>query len=354
MLPYLTTAQGNASSDHAAGRVARAAVAKARAQVAQLIGAQPDEVIFTSGATESSNLAIYGSAKASSRRHVVTTPIEHIATLAPCRDLAQRGYELSLLDVDATGCLSTSSLPKVIRDDTLLVSVMHANNETGSIQDIRAVSRCARPNGALVHCDAAQSVGKIPVDVHALDVDLLSIAGHKLYAPKGVGALYVRRGTPLAPFALGGSQEGGLRPGTENVAFIAALGQACADAEPRLKDDPSRLQALRDRLHRRLTSALPELRLFGHPTDRLPNTLTIGFPGLSGHEVLARAPDVVASCSAACHAGSVAPSHVLTAMGASPAEARQMIRLSLGRHTTPEEIDAASIALVQAVEDATR
>ena len=354
MVPFLTTDQGNASSDHAAGHVARDAIATARAQVASLIGAQPDEIVFTSGATESSNLAIYGSAKASTRRHIVTTPIEHIATLAPCRDLAKRGYEISLLDVDPFGCVVTTTVPDRLREDTLLVSIMHANNETGSVQDVARVARHARAVGAQVHCDAAQSVGKLPVDVTALDVDLLSIAGHKLYAPKGVGALFVRRGTRLSPFVLGGSQENGLRPGTENVPYIVGLGQACAIAQARLTSDTERVQALRDRLHGLLLARIPTLRLFGHPDERLPNTLTIGFPGVAGHEVLARANRVVASTSAACHAGRVEPSHVLTAMGVAPEDANRMVRLSLGRHTSAEEIHTASTALIQAFEDATR
>lgn len=348
MLPYFTTAQGNASSDHEAGRVAREAIARARHQVATLIGAEPDEIVFTSGATESSNLAIYGTARASNKRHIITTPIEHIATLAPCRALGEQGYDVTFLEVDAFGCVNTESLDTALREDTALISVMHANNETGSVQDIADLSRRARKTGAVLHCDAAQSVGKIPVDVRQLGVDLLSIAGHKLYAPKGVGALYVRRGTPLAPVTLGGSQERGLRPGTENVPYIVGLGEACAIAQARLTEDCARILSLRDALHQRLQQAIHGLRLFGHPTQRLPNTLTIGFPALAGHEVLSRAPNVVASTSAACHSGSTKPSHVLTAMGVEPQDAAGMVRLSLGRHTTEGDVEAAAAALIQA------
>ncbi len=348
MLPFLTTHFGNPSSGHAYGRRAKEAVASARAHVAALIGCDADEVIFTSGGTEASNLAIRGACERSPRRSVVTTAIEHPATLAPCAWLEARGYDVARVGVDAHGRARLDELSARINDRVALVSVMHANNETGVMQPVADVSKLARRCGALVHVDAAQSLGKVLVRVDALGADLLSIAGHKLYAPKGVGALYVRRGTSIAPFATGAGHERGMRPGTENVASIVGLGVACGLASRDLDAAASHASAMRDRLFEALRAAVPGLALNGHLTERLPNTLNVRFPGVSGSALLAAAPDVAASTGSACHADGEAASSVILAMGVDPREALGSVRLTTGRTTTAEEIDHAAHLLVAA------
>jgi cysteine desulfurase len=336
MLPWLRERWGNPSSDHPLGREARAAVEAARAEVATLIRANPDEIVFTSGGTEADDLAVRGIR--SERPAILTTAIEHPAVAEAC---AASGREVRRIPPSADG-----RVPVVpAGDDVALVTVMLANNETGVLQPVAELA--GRAGGALVHTDAAQAVGRIPVDVDALGVDLLTIAGHKLHAPKGVGALYVRRGTPLAPRQLGGGQERGLRAGTENVAGIVALGAACRIAGERLADDAVRIRALRDRLEERLVAGVPGLRVTGASAERLPNTLHVRFPGV-GRDVLARAPQVLASTGSACHAEGIRPSGVLLAMGIRPDDARGAVRLSLGRTTTADEIEAAADALVEA------
>jgi len=350
MLPYLTTHFGNPSSAHAYGRAPQKAVAHAREQVASLIGCEADEVIFTSGGTEANNLAIFGVAQArTDRPRIVTTAIEHPATAQACNALQERGRPVVRLAVDAEGRIDLSAVSRGIDHDVALVTLMHSNSETGTLQPVAEISRLAHAAGALIHTDAAQSVGKVPVNVRELGVDLLSIVGHKFYAPKGVGALYVRRGTPLVPFARGASQESGQRPGTENVASIVALGAACAIANRDLVAVAARMRALRDHLERRLAAAIPELALNGHRELRLPNTLNVRLPNSTGNAVLAAAgATVAASTGSACHSGDITPSAVILAMGVSPAAALGSVRLTLGRGTTQADIDRAADALIAA------
>lgn len=348
MLPYLREHFGNPSSGHVYGQRTHAAIERAREQVAGLIGAQPDEVVFTSGGTEANNLAIRGLAEFSdTRRHIVTSTVEHPATARPCAYLERHGFELTWLPVDGDGRVLPEEARAFVRGDTLLTTVMLAQNETGTLLPVRELAGISRAKGAFIHTDAAQAVGKIPVCVDDLDVDLLSIAGHKLYAPKGVGALYVRRGIRLAPLALGAGHERGLRPGTENVPYIVGLGVACELAGRDMEAESGRQRALRDNLWERLCAAIPGLRLNGHPTERLPNTLNLSFPGVSGNAVLAGAPEVAASTGSACHEGGESPSGVLLAMGREPEQALGSVRLSLGRHSTAEQTAHAAERLVR-------
>jgi cysteine desulfurase len=348
MLPYLREHFGNPSSSHVYGQRARDAVAQARAQVAALIGAALGEVVFTSCATEANNLAISGVARAlrGRGRHLITSAVEHPAVARPMAHLADEGWDVSVLEIDGHGRVSPSDLAAALRDDTVLVSIMHANNEVGTLQPIAALAALSHRRGALFHTDAAQSVGKLPVDVAALGVDLLTIAGHKFYAPKGVGALYVRAGTPIAPIQFGAGHEGGLRPGTENVPHIVGLGAAAGLAQQRLAEITQRLRQQRDLLHRRLVDAIPGLALNGHPDECLPNTLNVSFPGVSGRELLARTAAIAASVGSACHEEGDAVSGVLGAMGVGADRARGAVRLSLGEPTTDAEITTAAEALI--------
>jgi cysteine desulfurase len=347
MLPYLQDHYGNPSSGHVYGRRAKAAVEEARAQVAAMIGAAPEEILFTSGGTEANNLAIRGvTASSSGRNRIWSSVIEHPATTRPVEWLALQGLRVRRLEVDAGGRVRLDQAH--FDEHTQLVTVMHANNETGVLQPIAELSQRAHRVGALVHTDAAQSLGKVPVQVDALGVDLLSIAGHKLYAPKGVGALYVRRGTPLSPLLLGANHEGGLRPGTENVASIVGLGAACRQLASTLEAEGARTRGLRDLLFQRLQQSIPALALNGHPEQRLPNTLNIRFPGVRGDQILAAAPEVAASTGSACHDGDHQASEVITAMGISSTEALGSVRLSLGRGTTSDQVERAAVALTRA------
>ena len=349
MLPFLRERFGNPSSGHAYGAPARRAIEIARDEVARLLGCAPDEILFTSGGTEANNLAIRGIAETRpGARRIVTSVVEHPATAEPCAALERSGWVVARLPVDSWGRVSAAEAEAALGPDTALVTIMHANNETGSVQPIREIAAAARSRGAAVHTDAAQSAGKIPVDVAALGVDLLSIAGHKLYAPKGIGALYVRRGTALEPFLRGAAQERGLRPGTENVAGIAGLGAAAAAARRDREALATRLEALRERLWGALHRGVPGLALSGHPAERLPNTLNARFPGVRGGALLAAAPEIAASTGAACHAGSEAASEAITAMGVPPDAALGSVRLSLGRFTTEEDVDIAASALLRA------
>jgi cysteine desulfurase len=348
MLPYLRQHFGNPSSGHVYGTRARGAVFHAREQVALLLGCDPDEVLFTSGGTEANNLALRSVANPlERRRHVVTTTIEHPATTRPCDWLEAQGHRITRLSVTSDGCARVEEAREAIDDGTALVTVMHSNNETGVLQPIAELAKLAHAAGAAIHTDAAQSVGKVPVRVRELDVDLLSIAGHKLYAPKGVGALYVKRGTPLVPLLLGAGHERGLRPGTENVAAIVGLGVACAVAGRDLEMVATRVQELRDRLEERLARSIPGLALNGHRELRLPNTLSVRFPRAWGNAILAGAPEIAASTGSACHEGHETASSVIVAMGVSPEDALGSVRLTLGRSTTEEAIDRAGDALVR-------
>jgi cysteine desulfurase len=354
MLPWLRSEFGNPSSDHVYGRRARAAVEQARAQVAALIGANADEIVFTSGGTEANNLAIFGSLALLRERRVLTSTIEHPATAEPCKRLERQGFDIDRIGVDRDGRLSLDAARTRLSEKTALVSVMHSNNETGVLQPIAELSRAARPLGARVHTDAAQSVGKVPISVHELGVDLLSIAGHKLYAPKGVGALYVRAGTPLEPLLLGAGHERGIRPGTENVASIVGLGVACAVAQSSLATERARLLGLRERLWQLLESEVQGLALNGHPSERLPNTLNVRFPDVSGSALLAQTPEIAASTGSACHEGAESASAVLTAMGVEPRAALGSVRLTLGRKTDDAQIERAAAALGRAFRELTR
>ena len=348
MLPYLADHYGNPSSDHVLGQRAKAAVEAARAEVAALIGAMPGEIVFTGCATEANNLALLGAARASGRKALVTSAIEHPSVLQPLRHLARQGWALTELPVDAAGRVQVDHAVNAITPEVALVSVMLANNETGSLQAVRALADLAHAAGALMHVDAAQAVGKVAVDVKALGADLLTLAGHKFYAPKGVGALVVRTGVALEPIQFGAGHERGLRPGTENVPHIVALGEAARLARTTLAQEAARMTALRDRLHGLLAAAIPGLQLNGHPTERLPNTLNVSFPAVAGWQVLAAAPTVAASTGSACHAGDHAVSGVLAAMGLTREAAAGAVRLSLGRFTTGSEIDTAAAALIGA------
>jgi cysteine desulfurase len=359
MLPYLQTHFGNPSSTHLYGKTAHDAVERARQQVADLIGARADEIVFTGGGTEASNQAIKGVFFATFQGvlgrlfrkdvHIITTAVEHPATLQPCAFLQRLGCKVTILPVDRTGRADPDDVRRAIDARTRLVTIMHSNNEVGTLQPVREVAAVARERGALVHTDAAQSLGKLPVDVNELGVDLLTVAGHKLYAPKGVGVLYVRRGTKLESFIHGAGHEGGRRAGTENVPYLAGLGKAFEVARQSLPAATERLRGLRDRLWERLRVALGErVVLNGHPEMRLPNTLNVNFIGHIGADLLASAPGVAASTGSACHEGSVVQSPVLCAMGVPPELGRGAVRLSVGRFTTEDEVDQAAEALAGA------
>jgi cysteine desulfurase len=349
MLPFLREHFGNASSAHPFGRASRDAVEKARQEVAALLGCEAEEIVFTSGGTEANNLALRGIAeRAAGPGHIVSSLIEHPSVAAPCEWLERQGWRVSRVGVDGDGKVRLDDLRAAIDGGCALISVMHANGETGVLQPLRAASRAAHDVGATVHTDASQSVGKVPIDVRDLQVDLLTVAGHKLYAPQGVGALYVRRGVQVAPLLHGGGHERGLRPGTENVAAVVGLGVACERARRDLQAEGARVSRLRDRLWSLLVDRVPGIRLNGHATDRLPNTLSVRFPGVSGNAVLAAAPEVAASTGSACHAGTEQAPAAIVLIGIPPVEAIGTVRLSLGRRTTPDEVERAAEALVRA------
>ena len=368
MTPYLTSEWGNPSSSHAYGVRARVALEDARTRVATLIGAGPSEITFTGSGSEADALAIRGAVLAAltsdprfagtltrTRPHVITQATEHPAVLAACRELADlHGVEVTVLPVDGAGRLSPDDVAAAITPATVLVTVMHANNETGTIQPIRDIAAVTRARGVLLHTDAAQSVGKVPVDVGELGADLATVVGHKMYAPKGIAALYVRDGVALRPLAGGGGQEHGLRAGTENVAHAVGLGRAADLAIASLAaGESARLADLRDRLEARLRDALPgRVHLNGHRTERLPNTLNVRIDGVRALTLLAAVPSVAASAGSACHAGRDRPSPVLTAMGLGEREALTALRLSVGRWTTAEEIDSAAEAIARAAAEA--
>jgi len=348
MEPYLAEEFGNPSSGHVYGRRARAAVEAARAEVAALIGAAPGEIVFTAGGTEATNLALRGALAARpTRRRVVTSAFEHPATEETCALLARSGIAVVRVAPAADGRVRADAFERVLDGDTAIVTLIHAHNELGTLQPIAEIASAARHHGALMHADAAQSLGKVPVNVDALGVDLLSIAGHKLYAPQGVGALYMRAGTALEPVLAGAAQERGMRPGTENVAGIVGLGAASVQAGRVLESASARMRELRDRLLARLAAAVPGLVLHGHPIERLPNTLFVSFPGVRGDALLAAASEIAASTGSACHTGSEAPAAALLAIGVPPAQALGPVRLSLGRYTTAGDVDFAARILAE-------
>jgi len=342
MAPFFSQHYGNPSSGHWAGAPAAQAVARARAQIAGLLGCSPQEVVFTSGGTEANNTALKGVVTAAGagaeRPHLVTTTVEHPAIIEPCRYLERHGVDVTYVPVDATGLVDPGDVAAAIRPQTVLVSVMHANNEVGTVQPITEISRLTREAGVLLHSDAAQSVGKIPTKVDALGVDLLSVAGHKFCGPKGVGALYIREGTALGPLLHGAGHESGRRAGTESVILDVGLGAAAE-----LAGDlgwTTVVRELRDRLWDGLRESHgASVVLNGHPVRRLPNTLNVSFVGRRGQDVLAAVPEVAASTGSACHADSVTLSPVLRAMGVTTEVGAGAVRFSLGRMTTPAEID---------------
>ncbi len=354
MRPYLEKHFGNPSSSHAYGRRARDAVDKARGQVASLLGCHPEQIVFTSGGTESNNQAIRGIAAVAREKgnHIITSRVEHPAVIEVCRDLEREGFEVSYLPVDEFGLVSVSELEEAITERTVLITIMHANNEVGTVQPIEEISRLARARGIVMHTDAAQSAGKIPTEVRKLGVQLLSLAGHKLYAPKGIGALYVQQDVQLKKFMLGAGQEGNRRAGTENVLEIVGLGEACEIAKRDLQKNSRQMRAARDRLHEGLISRAENLKLNGHPELRLPNTLNVSFRGAAANELLAAVQDrVAASAGSACHAGSVEISPVLKAMHVPEQWAGGAIRFSTGRMTTESEIEEAVRAVGDAVKN---
>ncbi len=351
MLPYFSAEFGNAASIHTFGQKGRAAVETARESVAALIGARPQEIVFTSGGTESDNHAIFGivgqSLSAGSSRnsvpHLITTAVEHEAVLNSCEALEKAGASVTYLSVDREGRVDPDSVRRAILPETLLITVMHANNELGTIQPLEEIGRIAHEADVYFHTDAVQSAGKLPIEVKAMGVDLLSISGHKLYAPKGVGALYIRGGTRLRQFLYGGHHQRGFRPGTENVPGIVGLGKAAERARKTLTQDNKKISAFRDELEQGLLARVPDSRVNGGAAPRTPNTTNLLFPGLEG-EALVIALDLkglACSTGAACSSGAVEPSHVLTAIGLSPEEARASLRFSLGRHTSAQDIDFA-------------
>ncbi len=355
---------GNPSSAHRRGREAHQAVEHARTFVAELIGARPEEIVFTGGGSEASNHAIKGTClrrpraflarllggRSPDRVQIITTEVEHPATLQPIEFLRQLGTMVTILPVDGWGLVNPDDVKRAITPRTRLISVMHSNNEVGTIMPIKAIAAIGREHGVLVHTDCAQSLGKVPVNVADLGVDLLTMAGHKFYAPKGVGALYVKRGTQLEPLIHGAGHESGRRAGTENVAYIAGLGKAAQIAAASLPGATAQFRRLREQLHSALQNALGErLHLNGHPESRLPNTLNVSFLGQIGSELLGRVPEIAASTGSACHEGKITRSLVLCAMNASLEVNHGAVRLSVGRYTTPEEIDCAAKLLVKAV-----
>lgn len=345
MKPYLTEEFGNASSIHGWGQQAKAAVEEARESVAQLLGAQPGEIVFTSGGTESDNTAILGAVEAArthgGAKHVVTTAIEHHAVLYTMRALEQRGIPVTYVPVGSAGVVDPEAVERALTPDTVLVSVMHANNELGTVQPIAEIAAIARERRITFHTDAVQSVGKIRLDTQPLGVRLLSLSAHKFYGPKGVGALYVRKGTPLRPLMYGGHHERDRRPGTENVPGIVGLGKAAELARERLDGEATRLHELRDRLEKGLLQAVPDIHLNGDLSRRLPTTTSISFDGIDGEGLVISLDlrGIACSTGAACSSGSLEPSHVLSAIGKTREQARSTIRFSLGKTNTPEEID---------------
>ncbi len=355
MTPSLTTLYGNPSNpSHRYGAEAADAIERARAQIAQLIGARPDEIIFTGSATESNNLAILGVARGNRARgdHVVTAATEHRSVLGPCGQLEREGFHVSYVPVDRQGRVDPTDLGRALTDRTVLVSVMAANNEVGTLQPIADLAQICTDRGILFHTDAVQALGKLPIDVTGWEVDLLSVSAHKIYGPKGAGALFVRRRSPricLEPLLFGGGQEMGFRSGTVAVHNVVGLGAACVLADQRLASEPAKLLILRDKLKARFESAFPTIQFHGHPTETLPNLLNLSFPGIDGDELIYALGDVAIGRGSSCSSGSVDPSHVLTAMGIGREMALGSIRLGIGRFTTSDEIDKAAESILEAV-----
>lgn len=355
MTPFFSDSYGNASSPHEFGQVAAAAVSQAQVQVANLLGGQPEEVVFTSGATESNNLAILGAARqhqkiGGKRRRLVSTPIEHKSVLAPLEYLSHEGWDVVYLPVDETGRVDLVKAQELITAHTLLVSVQAANSEIGTLQPLAELAVLAHAQGALLHCDASQAVGKVAMNVVELDLDLLSLSGHKMYGPKGIGALWIRGGSrklPLAPLMYGGGHSGGLRPGTLPVPLLVGLGKASNLAIELLDQDSQHATTLRDEFERRLVAEIPNLLINGPLVERLPNSSSISFVGLEAEAILANLPELVASTGSACEAGSLEPSRVLLSIGLTREQAFSTIRFGFGRFTTRTEVVNAAASLTR-------
>ncbi len=343
MIPFFADKFGNASSIHRWGNEAKKAVDHARGCVASLIGAAPAEIVFTSGGTESDNFALRGAAFSNKQKgnHIITSSVEHHAVLHTCEALEKEGFEVTYLPVDCYGTVDPEAVRSALRPTTILISIIHGQNEVGTVQPVEAIGKIAQENGVLFHSDAVQSVGKIPVNVDSMQVDLLTLSGHKIYGPKGVGALYIRRGTRLTPQSTGGAHERGLRAGTENVVGIVGLGEACRLAEAEMSRESERLTQLRDRLIEGILTGIPDTVLNGHPRQRLPHNVNVSIKYVEG-EALLLSLDLLgigASSGSACTSGSLEPSHVLLAMGIPHETAHGSLRMTLGRSTTREDID---------------
>jgi cysteine desulfurase len=344
MLPYFTEKFGNPSAIHSYGQEVKGAVDDARARLAALIGCRPDELVFTSGGTESDNTALTGVIRALAARkknHIITTAVEHHAVLETCEALEEQGCVVTVLPVARDGIVDPADVKAALTPQTAVISVMHANNEIGTIQPVAEISKIAREAGVVFHTDAVQTVGRIPVSVDDLGVDLLSISSHKLYGPKGIGALYIRPGTPIVPMQHGGAQESGWRAGTENVPGIVGFGKAAGLAGRMMSAEMPRLTALRDRLADGLVAAIPETYINGHPTQRLPNNVNIGVAYVEGEAILLNLDlmGIAASSGSACSSGSLDPSHVMLALACPPELARGSLRFTLGKDTTEEDVD---------------
>ncbi len=357
MVPYFTEHFGNAASrNHAYGWEAEAAVEKAREQIAQLVGANPKEIIFTSGATEADNLAIMGVMEMYKEKgnHIITTPIEHKAVLDTCKYLEQKGCEVTYLNVDQYGMINLEELKAAIKPNTVLISIMFANNEIGTIQPVAEIGKIAKEKGVLFHSDAVQAIGKVPVNVESMGIDLMSITAHKMYGPKGVGALYIRRKNPrvrIAEQMHGGGHERGMRSGTLNVPSIVGFGKAAEIARLEMTEESKRLVGLRDKMHREITKAIPEVYLNGHPTQRLPHNLNLSFAYIEGESMIMGMKELAVSSGSACTSASLEPSYVLKAIGVGEELAHTSIRFGLGRFTTNEEVD---FAIKKVIETATK
>ncbi|HWI54922.1 MAG TPA: cysteine desulfurase NifS [Desulfobacteria bacterium] len=354
MLEYMTDHYGNPSSIHSFGRTVRKAVEEAREKIARCIGAEPNEIIFTSGGTESDNIAIRGTALANKKRgnHIITSTIEHHAVMDTCKALAREGFEVTFLPVDEFGMVSIDDVRNAITDQTILISIMHANNEVGTIQPIKEIGELAKEKGITFHSDTVQAVGKIPVNVNELNLDLLSISAHKFYGPKGIGCLYMRKGARVLPISYGGSQERKRRPGTENVPGIMGFAAAMEKAVNSIDEQSAYLTKLRDKLIKGVMDKIDFVKLNGHPTDRLPNNVNMSFQFIEGESLLLSLDmkGIAASSGSACTSGSLDPSHVLLAMGLSHEIAHGSLRLTLGKDNTEEQIDYVLEVLPEIVE----
>jgi cysteine desulfurase len=352
MWPYINAHFGNPSSSHELGQYSKKAIEKARDQIKEAFHARDAQVVFTSGGSEANNLAIKGMAYALRRKgnHIIISSVEHPAITAPVRFLEKNGYEVSVASVDENGIVDPEAVANLIKPNTILVSIMLANNEVGSVQPVAQIGAVARANGVLMHTDAAQAVGKIPVDMTELGVDMISMAGHKFYAPKGVGALILKKGLKPEPLIHGAGHENGLRAGTENTAYLVGLGEAAALASERLPEYQKKVAKLRDRLHELILKGYPGAVLNGHPEKRLPNTLNISFPGIDAAKLMSSIQDRVAcSTGSACHSGTAKPSEVLVNMGRSHELATSALRLSLGFQTTEAEITEAAAYILSKI-----